>query len=95
MSSLFPESLPRCTAYQRRVWAEFFGSLIQGAREQRSLSVEEAARRADMTASAWEAIEAGRTPRRREQLMAIAAGLDVEWDAIAGLAVLCRQAWGR
>ena len=97
MSSMRRESLPRSprSAYQRRVWGEFFGDLIRSAREVRSLSVEEAARRAGMTASEWEAIEAGRVPRTREQLQAVAAGLDIEWIAMAGLAILCRQAWGR
>ena len=95
MSSLVAASLPRRTACQRRVWAEFFGSLIQGAREQRGCSVEEIAPRAGMTAAEWEAMEAGRVPGTREQLMAIAEALEVEWIAIAGLAIICRQAWGR
>ena len=77
-----------------RVTAEFFGSLIRSAREIRNLSAEEAARRAGMTASEWEAIETGRVPRTREQLQAVAAGLDIEWIAMAGLAIICRQAWG-
>lgn len=91
MSSL--SRSPR-NVYQRRVTAEFFGSLIRSARETRSLSVEEAARRAGMTAREWEAIEAGRVPRTREQLQAVAVGLDIEWIAMAGLAVICRRAWG-
>ena len=97
MSNLFSCPLPRSprAVYQRRVTAEFFGSLIRAAREVRSLSAEEAARRAGMTASEWEAIEAGTVPRTREQLQAVAAGLDIEWIAMAGLAVICRQAWGR
>jgi len=47
-----------------------------------------------MTVSEWEAIEAGRVPRTREQFQALAAGLDIEWLAMAGLAIICRQAWG-
>jgi len=78
-----------------RVTAEFFGSLIRSAREIRNLSAEQAARRAGMTPVEWEAIEAGRVPRPREQLQAVAAGLDIEWIAMAGLAVICRQAWGK
>ena len=96
MSILFLSPLSRSPrdVYQRRVTAEFFGSLIRSAREVRSLSAEEAARRAGMTASEWEAIETGRVPRTREQLQAVAAGLDIEWIAVAGLAIICRQAWG-
>ena len=95
MSTLFAASLPRRTAYQRRVSAEFFGSLIQGAREQRCLSVEEIAPRAGMTVAEWEAMEAGKVPGTREQLMAIAEAFEVEWIAMASLAIVCRQAWGR
>jgi len=58
-------------------------------------SIEETARRAGMTASGWEAIEAGRVPRTQEQLVGMAGALEVEWIAMASLVVLCRQAWGR
>jgi len=95
MSMLFSASLSRRTAYQRQVWAQFFGSLIREAREQRGRSVEETAPQAGMTVEEWEAMEAGKVPATREQLASIAGALQVEWNSIAGLAVLCRQAWGR
>jgi transcriptional regulator with XRE-family HTH domain len=97
MSSLFPDSLPRSprAAFERQVWGEFFGDLIRSAREQRSRSIEEATGRAGMTAAEWEAMEAGRVPGTREQLQAIAASLEIEWDAMVSVALLCRQAWGR
>ena len=94
MSMLFRKPLPR-SAYQRQVWGEFFGDLIRSAREERRLSVEAAAGRAEMRAAAWEAIEAGRVPATREQLQALAVGLGVEWSALAGLALFCRGAWER
>jgi hypothetical protein len=75
------------------VFHQFFGDLLRSVREERSLSLEEAGRRAGITASQWEAIEAGRVPTTLDQLQALAAGLDIEWSAMAGLAVLCRQAW--
>jgi transcriptional regulator with XRE-family HTH domain len=95
MSNMFPDPLSRSPrqTYESQVWAEFFGDLLRSAREQRSLSLEEAGRRAGMTASQWEAIEAGRVPTTLDQLQALAAGLDIEWSAMAGLALLCRQAW--
>ena len=67
MSSLFSESLPRSAreAYERQVWGEFFGDLIRSARETRSLSIEEAARGAGISASEWESVEAGTVPRTR------------------------------
>lgn len=97
MSMMFRSPLFRFadTDEQRQVWGEFFGQLVRSARERRHLSVEAAAGRAGMTAAAWEAIEAGRVPRTREQLRAMAVGLEVDWMAMAGLATLCRQAWGR
>jgi transcriptional regulator with XRE-family HTH domain len=94
---LFPDSLPRSprAAYERQVWGEFFGDLIRSAREQRTLSVEEAARAAGMSASEWQAIETGTVPRAREQLQAVAAGLAIQWEDFAGVVILCRRAWGR
>jgi transcriptional regulator with XRE-family HTH domain len=97
MSSLFPASLPRSSraAFQRQVWGEFFGDLIRSAREERSRSLEETAGRAGMTAAEWAAIETGTVPGTREQLQAVAAGLDLKWEDIVPVALFCRQAWGR
>ena len=97
MSSLFPRYLPRSprAAYERQVWGEFFGDLIRSAREQRTLSVEEVARAAGMSPSAWEAIEAGTVPRTREELHAVAAGLGLELEAMVSVVLFCRGAWGR
>ena len=97
MSSLFREYLPRSSraAYERQVWGEFFGDLIRSAREERTLSAEEASRAAGMAVAEWEAIEAGAVPRTREQLQAVAAGLGIEGHDIFSVAMLCRQAWGR
>lgn len=96
MSSLFPRHLSRSprVVYEQQVWSEFFGGLIRSAREERTLSVEEVARAAGMSASEWEAIEAGAVPRTREQLQAVAAGLAIKWEDFAGLVIFCRQAWG-
>jgi transcriptional regulator with XRE-family HTH domain len=69
--------------------------MIRSAREDKGLSLEEAAPRAGMTAARWEAMEEGKVPETREQLVAIAKALEADLDAIVALAVLCRQAWGR
>jgi transcriptional regulator with XRE-family HTH domain len=97
MSSMFSASLPRSrrAAFQRQAWGEFFGMLIQDVREKKGRSIEDTARRAGMKATEWEAIEAGKVPSTREQLVSMAGALDVDWDGMASLAVLCRQAWGR
>lgn len=97
MSSLFPEALSRSprAAYQRQVWAEFFGTMIRSVRENKGRSLEATAPRAGMSAARWQAMEEGQVPETREQLVAIAEALEADLDAIAALAVLCRQAWGR
>jgi Helix-turn-helix domain len=97
MSMSFLDSLSRSSrvAYERQVWAEFFGDLIRAAREERTLSVEEVARAAGMSASEWAAIEAGTVPRTREQLQAVAVGLAIEWDDMVPFIFFCREAWAR
>ena len=84
-----------CASFERRIWGEFFGDLIRSAREERSLSIEEAARGAGMAASEWESIEAGTVPRTREQFQALAPGLGLELEAMVPLVLFCRRAWGR
>ena len=97
MSNLFPSYLSRSprAVYHRQVWGEFFGDLIRSAREERSLSIEEAARGAAMAASEWSAIEAGQVPGTREQLQALATGLGLELEAMVPVVLICRRAWGR
>lgn len=82
-------------AYQRQVWGGFFGDMIRSAREMRSLSVEEASRAAGMSASEWDAVEAGTVPRTREHLHALAAGLGLEVGDMVPVVLLCRRAWDR
>jgi transcriptional regulator with XRE-family HTH domain len=95
MSMLFLDSLSRSSraAYELQAWGEFFGDLIRSAREERSLSIEEAARGSGMAASEWESIEAGTVPRTREQFHALAAGLGLESEAMVPLVLFCQRAW--
>lgn len=97
MSNMFSASLPRSrrAAFERRAWGQLFGQLIQGVREEQGRSLEDAARLAGMTASEWEAIEGGKVPSTREQLVSMAEALEIGWEWMAAIAVLCRQAWGR
>jgi transcriptional regulator with XRE-family HTH domain len=80
-------------AFERQLWGEFFGDLIRSSREERNLSIEEAARGAGMSASEWESIEAGTVPRTREQLQALAAGLGLELEAMVPVVLFCQRAW--
>ena len=97
MSSLFPSRPPRSpyALAQRRLWGELFGDMIREARQQRGRSIEEAARLAGMEVSGWKTVEAGQVPGTREQLQAMATGLDIEWVVMGFLAILHRKAWGR
>jgi transcriptional regulator with XRE-family HTH domain len=69
--------------------------MIREARQQRGRSIEEAARLAGMEVSGWRAVEDGQVPGTREQLQAMATGLDIEWGVMGFLATLCSPAWGR
>jgi len=46
-----------------------------------------------MPASEWEAIEAGAVPRVLGQIHALAAGLGLEFEAMAPVVLFCRGAW--
>jgi transcriptional regulator with XRE-family HTH domain len=93
--SMFLDSLsrPSRAAFERQAWGEFFGDLIRSAREERSLSIEEAARGSGMAASEWESIEVGTVPRTREQFQALAAGLGLELEAMVPVVLFCQRAW--
>jgi Helix-turn-helix domain len=55
-------------------------------------SVEEAARLAGMEASEWASVEAGFVPDPAK-LRPMADALELRYDRIATMAVLCRDAW--
>jgi transcriptional regulator with XRE-family HTH domain len=95
MSMSFPVRCPRSNweAYERQVWGEFFGDLIRSAREQRELSIEEAAGAVGMSASDWASVEAGTVPPTPEQLQALAGGLALEMESLVSVVLWCRPAW--
>ena len=81
--------------YFQGVWARMFGQFIQSGREKAGLSVDRAAELAGMEAERWSAIEAGASlPTTRRQFHRIAAALDVDWDTMASIVLMCSQAWG-
>lgn len=81
--------------YFRGVWARIFGQFIQSAREKAGLPVEAAAWMAGMCPQEWASIEAGDLlPNTREQLQVIAAALDIPWQTMTSMLLMCRQAWG-
>ena len=86
-------STPGFDNLSRTVWGMFFGEEIHSLREQKELSIEEAACRAGMTVPQWEAIETGRVPRRWEQISAMADSLKEKRVAVASLVIRYAAAW--
>jgi transcriptional regulator with XRE-family HTH domain len=78
---------------RRQSMGRLFGSCIQGVREEADLSVEEAARLSGMKTSEWMAIEEGSVPQDTNQLRAMAGAMEVSFDQISTLVLVCRAAW--
>lgn len=62
--------------FRRGVWGMLFGEEIQLRREERGLSVEDAAERAGLSAADWQAIEDGQAPESWDQVCAVGEGLN-------------------
>jgi transcriptional regulator with XRE-family HTH domain len=77
---------------RRLVWGRLFGQCVGKTREAAGRSVEEAAHLAGMEASEWSAVEAGFVPDPAK-LRPMADALELRYDRIATMAVLCRDAW--
>jgi len=77
----------------RQFWAAIFAKAIQYNRQARGLSVQDAAQLAGMEVSEWAAIEAGAVPRTEGELYAIAGTLEIGYDRLFNLVLLCRDAW--
>jgi transcriptional regulator with XRE-family HTH domain len=77
----------------RQSMGRLFGSCIQEARKTAGLSLEEAARLSGMAASAWMAVEEGCVPQDIKQLRAMADAMEISFDQIGNLVLLCRAAW--
>jgi len=93
MTILGSQSSPSANFALRRFWAGIFAKAIQHNRQARGLSVEEAAQLAGMEVSEWAAIEAGSVPQTTDQLRSIAGTLEISYDRLLNLVLLCREAW--
>ena len=78
---------------RRQSMSRLFGFGIQEARKSASLSVEDASRLAGMEVSEWAAIEDGFVPQDINRLRAMAGAMEISFDRIANLVLLCRDAW--
>ena len=87
------QSSPSHVATLRRFWANIFAGGIRQARQACKLSVEQAAEVAGMETSEWAAIEAGQVPPTTIQLHSMAGTLEISYDRLSNLVLLCRDAW--
>ena len=70
-----------------------FGLSIQEVRKGAGLSIEQAAPLAGIEISEWAAIEDGYIPQDQNRLRVMAAAMEISFDRIAMLVLLCREAW--
>jgi hypothetical protein len=78
---------------RRRALGRLFGGLIERKREASGHSVGEIACLAGMAWSEWAAIEAGHVPGDPAQLRSMAAALELGYDQMTRLALICRDDW--
>ncbi|HZL53776.1 MAG TPA: helix-turn-helix transcriptional regulator [Terracidiphilus sp.] len=82
-------------SYFQGVWARTFGRFIRSARERAGLSVENAAKLANLDPRNWLATESGSwLPTTKQQLQLMAAAVDIDWPTMVRIITLCRSAWG-
>ena len=92
-SKMSASLLPSYLIEERAVWGRLFGHCIRGARETAGLSIEEVARLSGMECSEWMAIEEGNVPQDINRLRAMADAMEISFDKIATLVLVCRGAW--
>ncbi|MGA2755101.1 MAG: helix-turn-helix domain-containing protein [Terracidiphilus sp.] len=77
----------------RQSMGRLFGSCIHETRKKADLPIEEAARLSGMEVSEWMAIEEGCVPQDINRLRAMADAMQISFDQIATLVLVCRAAW--
>jgi ribosome-binding protein aMBF1 (putative translation factor) len=78
---------------RRQSMGRLFGFCIQKTRESVGLSIEEAARLSGMELTEWMAIENGTVPQDINRLRAMADTMEISFDRIASMVLVCRDAW--
>jgi len=78
---------------RRQVWGRLFGRSIEAARTEAGMSIEQAANLSGMQISEWMAIEDGHVPQEIDRLRAMAAALEINFEKLANMVLLCREAW--
>ncbi len=72
---------------------QLFGGMIRSRRAAIGLPVEETAALAGMESSEWAAVEAGHIPGDPAKLRAMAAAIEIGWEAMATLVLICEEGW--
>jgi transcriptional regulator with XRE-family HTH domain len=78
---------------RRQIWGRLFGLSIRAARTEAGMSIEEAAGLSGMQVSEWMAIEDGHVPQEINRLRAMAAALEINFEKLMNMVLLCREAW--
>jgi len=91
MSAAFTDN--HAAEIRRQSWGRLFGFGIRAARLNTGLTVEQAAGLAGMEVSEWAAIESGHVPQDAGRLRAMAAALEIGFEKVANMVLLCRGAW--
>ena len=78
---------------RRRSMGRLFGFCIEETRKSAGLSIEDAARLSGMALTEWMAIEAGNVPQDINRLRAMAEAMQISFDKIASMVLVCRAAW--
>ena len=74
---------------RRQTWRRLFGGLVEETRQAKGYTVSEAARLAGIEFSEWLAIEAGHVPADEAQLRSMAAALEISFDQLLLLVLIC------
>ncbi len=93
MSTTLKMFTPLPSSYlERQSMGRLFGHCIRGIRETVGLSIEEAARLSGMECSEWMAIEEGTVPQDINRLRAMADAMEISFDKIGTLVLVCQAA---
>ena len=89
-ASLPPTYIPEV---RRRSMGRLFAFCIQETRKNAGLSIEDAARLSGMELTEWMSIEEGNVPQDINQLRAMAEVMQINFEQIASMVLVCRAAW--
>jgi len=88
--SLPPTYVPEL---RRQAWGRLFGLGIQATRTEAGLTIEEAAQLSSIELSEWMSIEDGHVPQQIDRLRSISSTLEISFERLLNMVVLCREAW--